>query len=92
MPCSNRSIAMAANIAHGLWGDPRPYPARPQARPAWRLARRAEQWAAISVTVLLVAFVVLFLVKPGVLPFWMATIIACLLLSRRVCADVLRGR
>ena len=29
-----------------------------------------------GVTVLLLAFVVLFMVKPGVLPFWMATIVA----------------
>ena len=69
----------AANIADGLLGDPRAHIRRahtPAARSDLPAGRVAELWAAISVTVLLVAFVVLFLVKPGVLPFWMATIVA----------------
>jgi hypothetical protein len=68
-----------ANVANGLLGDPRSHIRRahkPAPRADLRAGRVAELWAAISVTVLLVAFVVLFLVKPGVLPFWMATIIA----------------
>jgi hypothetical protein len=67
------------NIAGGLLGDPRAHIRRahkPAARSDLPAGRVAELWAAISVTVLLVAFVVLFLVKPGVLPFWMATIVA----------------
>ncbi|MFN8468004.1 MAG: hypothetical protein U0X20_20760 [Caldilineaceae bacterium] len=69
----------AANIAGGLLGDPRAHIRRahtPAARSDLPAGRVAELWAAISVTVLLVAFIVLFLVKPGVLPFWMATIVA----------------
>jgi hypothetical protein len=69
----------AANIASGLLGDPRAHIRRahtPAARSDLPAGRVAELWAAISVTVLLMAFVVLFLVKPGVLPFWMATIVA----------------
>ncbi len=69
----------AANIASGLLGDPRAHIRRahtPAARSDLPAGRVAELWAAISVTVLLVAFIVLFLVKPGVLPFWMATIVA----------------
>jgi hypothetical protein len=69
----------AADVANGLLGDPRAHIRRghkPAQRADLRAGRVAELWAAISVTVLLVAFVVLFLVKPGVLPFWMATIIA----------------
>ena len=68
-----------ATVAKGLLGDPRAHIRRahkPAQRADLRAGRVAELWAAISVTVLLVAFVVLFLVKPGVLPFWMATIIA----------------
>ena len=68
-----------ANVAGGLLGDPRAHIRRahkPAARSDLPAGRVAELWAAISVTVLLVAFVVLFLVKPGVLPFWMATIVA----------------
>ncbi len=68
-----------ATVAKGLFGDPRAHirrAHRPAQRADLRAGRVAELWAAISVTVLLVAFVVLFLVKPGVLPFWMATIIA----------------
>jgi hypothetical protein len=68
-----------ADVASGLFGDPRAHIRRahkPAERSDLRAGRVAELWAAISVTVLLVAFVVLFLVKPGVLPFWMATIIA----------------
>jgi hypothetical protein len=68
-----------SDVANGLLGDPRAHIRRahkPAERGDLRAGRVAELWAAISVTVLLVAFVVLFLVKPGVLPFWMATIIA----------------
>jgi hypothetical protein len=68
-----------ADVAEGLLGDPRAHIRRahkPAERADLRAGRVAELWAAISVTVLLVAFIVLFLVKPGVLPFWMATIIA----------------
>ena len=62
----------AANIAGGMLGNPLAHirharaPAALCDLPAGRVA---ELWAAISVTVLLVAFIVLFLVKPGVLPF-----------------------
>ena len=68
-----------AGVASGLLGDPRAHIRRahkPAARSDLPAGRVAELWAAISVTVLLMAFVVLFLVKPGVLPFWMATIVA----------------
>jgi hypothetical protein len=68
-----------ADVADGRFGDPRAHIRRahkPAQRADLRAGRVAELWAATSVTVLLVAFVVLFLVKPGVLPFWMATIIA----------------
>jgi hypothetical protein len=68
-----------ADVTEGLLGDPRAHIRRahkPAERADLRAGRVAELWAAISVTVLLVAFIVLFLVKPGVLPFWMATIIA----------------
>lgn len=40
------------------------------------LSRLAEIWAAISVTVLLVAFLLLFYFNPRFLPFWMVTILA----------------
>lgn len=69
----------AAGFARGAWGDPRAHIRRAH-KPAQRLdlraGRVAELWAATSVTVLLLAFVVLFVLKPGVLPFWMATIVA----------------
>lgn len=68
-----------AGFVHGLYGDPRAHIRRghkPAQRADLRAGRVAELWAAISVTVLLLAFVVLFVVKPGVLPFWMATIVA----------------
>ncbi len=69
----------AAGLSSGLLGDPRAHIRRPH-KPAQRTdlwaGRVAELWAAVSVTVLLLAFVVLFVVKPSVLPFWMATIIA----------------
>jgi hypothetical protein len=67
------------DVAEGILGDPRAHIRRahkPAARADLRAGRVAEWWAAVSVTVLLVAFVVLFFFKPGVLPFWMATIIA----------------
>lgn len=68
-----------AEFGRGILGDPRAHIHRAH-RPAQsadlRAGRVAELWAAVSVTVLLVAFVVLFMVKPGVLPFWMATIVA----------------
>lgn len=68
-----------ADFARGMLGDPRSHIRRghkPAQRADLRAGRVAELWAAISVTVLLLAFVVLFMVKPGVLPFWMATIVA----------------
>ena len=67
------------DFARGVWGDARAHIRRahkPAQRVDLRAGRVAELWAAISVTVLLLAFVVLFVVKPGVLPFWMATIVA----------------
>lgn len=68
-----------ADFARGILGDPRAHIRRghkPAERADLRTNRAAEWWAAISVTVLLLAFVVLFVVKPSVLPFWMATIVA----------------
>ena len=68
-----------ADYTRGVLGDPRAHIRRghkPAERAELRTGRVAELWAAVSVTVLLLAFVVLFIVKPGVLPFWMATIVA----------------
>ncbi len=49
---------------------------RPTGSPPSGAGRLAEVWAAASVTVLLVAFVVLFYFNPNYLPFWLVAIIA----------------
>lgn len=72
----------AAQVRAGDYGAPRAHIRRahqPAAPVDLRASYVAEFWAAISVTALLVAFVVLFAFRPNYLSLWLVTILALFL-------------
>jgi hypothetical protein len=72
----------AAQVRAGDYGSPRAHirrAHRPAAPVDLRASYVAEFWAAISVTALLVAFVVLFAFRPSYLPLWLVVILALFL-------------
>ena len=72
----------AVQVRAGRYGSPRAHIRRahqPAAPVDLRASYVAEFWAAISVTALLVAFVVLFAFRPSYLPLWLVVILALFL-------------
>jgi hypothetical protein len=72
----------AVQVRAGDYGSPRAHIRRahqPAAPVDLRASYVAEFWAAISVTALLVAFVVLFAFRPNYLSLWLVTILALFL-------------
>jgi hypothetical protein len=72
----------AAQVRAGDYGSPRAHIRRahqPAAPVDLRASYVAEFWAAISVTALLVAFVVLFAFRPSYLSLWLVVILALFL-------------
>jgi hypothetical protein len=80
--CWRRSNGAQRRCGQGITAPPRAHirrAHRPAAPVDLRASYVAEFWAAISVTALLVAFVVLFAFRPSYLPLWLVVILALFL-------------